>query len=424
MMTTVTEISLDGRKRGGISGFSMILAATAVAGVASYAVTWLVPHAIGLSRYAAFAIFWAFLYLVVGALSGIQQEVARATSLAEPPHRPSTPRARNFAVVSGVGMFLLITLSSPLWSARVFAAGDGGLVWPLAVGTSSYVVVAVLAGSLYGLSKWRPVAVMIAIDALLRLLAIAVVLAFTQDALALAWAVAFPFPMAVLIVWPFVRRSVVGRLHLDVGYRDLTWNVLRTVLAAASTGVMVSGFPLLLGLTSGGVSKTVVGLFILTITLTRAPLIVVAMSLQSYFIVLFRDSGSAFWRRFLAIEAVLIGGGAVLVPLGWWLGPIVFSFLFPGQPSPDGPLIALIVVSSALVGAMCVTAPAVLARSKHSVYSAGWVAGALVTIATLLLPLDFASRTVWALLAGPIVGLLVHLSYLAAPGLLSRRGRI
>jgi hypothetical protein len=73
---------------------------------------------------------------------------------------------------------------------------------------------------------------------------------------------------------------------------------------------------------------------------------------------------------------------------------------------------------------MCVTAPAVLARSKHSVYSAGWVAGALVTIATLLLPLDFASRTVWALLAGPIVGLLVHLGYLAAPGLLSRRGRI
>jgi O-antigen/teichoic acid export membrane protein len=424
-MTTVTESGPDDGKRRGISGFSIILSATVVAGVASYAVTWLVPHVIGLSGYAVFAIFWAFLYLVVGALSGIQQEVARATSRAESAHRPGIPRARNFAIVSCVCLLLLITLSSPLWSARVFAAGDQGLVWPLAVGTSSYLVVAALAGSLYGISRWRPLGVLIAIDALLRLLAIAVVLAFTHDVVALAWAVAFPFPLAPLIVWPFIRRSVVGRLQLDVGYRDLSWNVLRTVLAAASTGVMVSGFPLLLGLTSRGVSTAVVGLFILTITLTRAPLIIVAMSLQSYFTVLFRDShGRAFWRRFLLIEAVIIAGGAVLAPLGWWLGPAVFSFLFPGKPTPDGPLIALVVLSSALVGAMCVTAPAVLARSQHVVYSAGWVAGALATIATLLLPIDFASRTVAALLAGPTVGLLVHLSYLAAPSLLSRRARI
>jgi hypothetical protein len=295
------------------------------------------------------------------------------------------------------------------------------MVWPLAIGTSTYVVVAALAGSLYGISQWRPLAAMIAIDALLRLLAVGVVLAFTHDVVALAWAAAFPFPVALLVVWPFIRHSVVGRLHMDVGYRDLSWNVLRTVLAAASTGVMVSGFPLLLGLTSGGVSKTVVGLFILTITLTRAPLIIVAMSLQSYFTVLFRDSGSAFWRRFLGVEAVIFGGGAVLAPLGWWLGPPVFAFLFPGKPTPDGPLIALIVVSSALVGAMCVTAPAVLARSQHVVYSAGWVAGALTTIATLLLPLDFTSRTVAALLAGPIVGLLVHGTYLVAPRVLSLR---
>jgi hypothetical protein len=137
------------------------------------------------------------------------------------------------------------------------------------------------------------------------------------------------------------------------------------------------------------------------------------MALQSYFIVLFRNHAQTFWQKFFLLETVVVAAGIVLGVLGWWLGPSVFTVLFPGQQPPQGWLIAALVASSALVGALCVTAPAVLARAKHSIYTAGWMAAAVTTIVCLLVPLPLTSRTVLALAIGPLAGLAVHIMYLA-----------
>ena len=394
-----------------LSGFSLILIATAVSGIASYVVTWLVPRQVGFAHYAPFAVFWSFLYLVVGTLSGIQQEVTRATAPVSTASGQAH-RARNFAVVAGLVVFVLVIATAPAWAQSTFADAEWSLVWPLAVGTSSYVFVAVLAGSLYGLSRWLPLAMMMTTDAILRLAAVSIVLIFTKDVVALAWAVALPFPGAILLLWLFIRRSVAGRTAMDVGYGALTWNVARTIVAAASMSAMVSGFPFLLSVTSAGQPPALVGLFILSITLTRAPLIVVTMSLQSYFVVTFRSRATRFRREFLKLQAIVAVAGVVFAALGWAIGPAVFGILFPGQALPDGWFIAVLVASSALVGALCISAPAVLARSQHLVYSAGWVLAAMVTIIALLLPFDFTTRTVISLLVGPAVGLVVHAIYL------------
>jgi len=65
----------------------------------------------------------------------------------------------------------------------VFPGEGWSLVWPLAVGTASFVMVAVLCGALYGLSRWVSLALMMITDALLRLIAIAVVCAMVSYAL-------------------------------------------------------------------------------------------------------------------------------------------------------------------------------------------------------------------------------------------------
>jgi hypothetical protein len=399
----------NGSVRRRPSSFELILVATVIAGIASYGVTIIVPGRIGLAAYSVFAVFWAALYLVVGALSGVQQEITRGTHRVAVGSDPQANRSRNLALVAAAVVFVVVIASSPLWAEAVFPSAGYALVWPLAVGTASYVLVAVAAGSLYGLAGWLSAALMISVDAVLRLVAILVVLAFTHDLVALAWAVVLPFPIALAVLWPVIRRSVVGHAQLDVGYRAVTWNVLRTVVAAASTGVMVSGFPLLLGITSPREPAALLGLFVLAITLTRAPLIVVAMSLQSYFTVTFRDAGPAFWRQFVKLLGLIAAAGGGLAILGC---PAVFAFLFPGRLVPEGLFIAGLVISSAMVGAMCVSAPAVLARSQHFVYSLGWVVGAFATIGALLLPLDFTARTMTALFAGPTLGLFVHLGYL------------
>lgn len=395
-----------------LDGFVLIVVATVITGVAGYLVTWLVYRQIGPAPYALFAIFWAALYLVIGGLSGIQQEITRATHTVEFGSRTRPSRARNFAAVVAIVVFVGVIATATLWVEPVFPQVGWPLVWPLAVGAASYVLVATLCGSLYGVTQWRSLALMISVDGLLRLAMFVAGLAITHDIVVLAWIVALPFPLAVMLLWPVIRKEFVGRSELDVGYRVLTWNVSRTVLASISTAVLVSGFPLLLGVTAQAEDPALVGELIFTITLTRAPLIVTVMSLQSYFIVRFRDQPGTWWRTFLGAQGVVIVGAVVLATLGWWLGPAVFSWVSGAPVSLDGTIIAILVASSALVAALCISAPAVLARSQHFVYSLGWVAAAVVTIVVMVMPMDFLMRVSLALLIGPVAGLIVHLAWL------------
>jgi hypothetical protein len=395
----------------GASGVTLILGATVVSGVAAYVVTWLVPHEIGLAHYALFAVFWSFLYLVVGTLSGLQQEVARSTRPAVVFAQRPVARATVFGGAAAFTVFAIILATAPAWVDGIFPSERWALVWPLAVGTASYALVAVFCGTLYGVERWLPLAVMVSVDAVLRLVFIGVALLVTTDIPTLAWAAAIPFPLTLIIVGLLLARTLRGRSGLDAGYRVLTWNVSRTIVAAASTSAMVSGFPLLLGLTSHGEKASLVGLYILSITLTRAPLIVVAMSLQSYFVVTFRTRSATFWRNFLRLQGLVLGAGAILALAGWVVGPAVFAFLFRGS-HPDGWFIAVLVASSALVGSLCISAPAVLARGQHFIYAAGWFVAAVLTVLSLLLPFDLTTRTVLALLIGPVAGVLIHGAYL------------
>ena len=75
----VTDRSADEEVDQKSSGFILIVAATGIVGIAGYVITWLVPAVIGVAPYAVFAVFWSFIFLVAAALSGIQQEVTRAT---------------------------------------------------------------------------------------------------------------------------------------------------------------------------------------------------------------------------------------------------------------------------------------------------------------------------------------------------------
>jgi hypothetical protein len=398
------------------SGLTQIIVATAIAGVAGYVILWLVPARIGGEDYKVFAVFWAAMYLVVGALSGIQQEVTRAARpVALPAEGAPAPRvgsARVFGLLSAGAVLALVVVSAPLWVMRVFPEEGWAMVAPLAVGTASYVLVATLSGSLYGVQAWRAVAGLIAVDALLRLVSVGVTSLVTDNLVALAWAAALPFIVTLGVLWPGIRQVIVGKSQLDVRYGRLTWNVSRTLLASASSAALVSGYPLLLSLTAPEAPPALLASLFLTITLTRAPLIVVTMSLQGYLIVRFRDE-ARFRATFLSIMAALAASGVVLAVLGWLLGP--------GEPVLDGGFFAVLVGSSVLVAALCVSAPAVLSRGRHMSYSLGWFAAAVVTVLALLLPLDLLTRTALSLVAGPAAGLLVNMVTLLT---MSRRARM
>lgn len=386
----------------------LILGATLISGIVSYVITWLVPWAVGFEAYAAFALYWSALYLLIGTLSGVQQEITRATVIQlAPSGEPNRARGFGLAAIGLVGVGVLIT--GLAWAPLVFPNSGWALALPIAVGTAGYVAVAVLSGTLYGLARWGWIAAFVLIDALLRLALVALALLFTQDVLVLAWTVALPFPAVFLLLWPALRRRVVGKAQLDVGYRQLASNVLHTVAGAAATAVMVSGFPLFLGVTSQPVSAAVLGMVILAVTFVRAPLVVVAMSLQSYLVLRFREHPPT--RRLGVLAAVVaLVGGAALALAGALMGPPVFAWLFPAEPVPDAGFIAALCGSSVLVAALYITGSGVLAAGQHRVYLAGWLTGAVATVVLLLVPGEIVTRSVIALLVAPALGVAVHIA--------------
>lgn len=396
------------------SGVGPIGVATIVAGLAGYAVTWVVFRALGAADYSVFAVFWAITYLLVGALSGIQQEVTRATRR-RPDSAPAPATARDFAVLTSGVVLVVVLVATPLWTGLAFPGESWHLVLPLAAATASYAVVAVAAGVLSGLAVWRVVALMVVLDGLLRLALVSLAALLWPDPAVLGWAVALPFPISVVVAWLVARRRLVGRFVLDVSLRTLTWNVSRTVVAAAATGILVSGFPFVLRLTSHEVPAERLGVVILALTLVRAPLIISAMSLQSLFIVRFREAPDPR-TGVLALLGLVAGGGLVLAVLGWLVGPAVFLLLFGPEAVVDGGFVAVIALSSTLIAAMFVTGPALLAPGRHTAYTGGWVLAAAASVLLLLLPIPFDARLAVAVIGAPALGVVMHAVGLARLG--------
>jgi hypothetical protein len=391
-----------------------VLAATGIAGIAGYAVTFIIFRGVGSAEYALFAVFWGAMYLVVGGLSGIQQEIARATRPVDPSMQSRSRRARNFAVVATAVVAVLVAVIGFTSADTVFSARGPELVAPLAIAAGSYVVVAVLSGSLYGVGQWGSLAAMIAADGILRLGLAVIGVLISADIVVLAWMVALPFPLATMLLWPSIRRRFVGTSDIDVGYQQLTWNVARTILAASSTAVLVSGFPLVIGIAGAERPAAEVGQIIFVLTLVRAPLVVSVMSLQSYLVVRFRDAPSLGRLFFVATGSIV---AATLILL---LGAVI-----AGQPVIDvvsgevsvipAESLAIFVLSSGLVALLTVTGAALLGRSRHRAYSLGWLAAAMVSVTAILSIPDFSVALFVSVIAGPAAGLAAHVLALAIP---------
>lgn len=407
-MAESAEVNRQSRR-----GLAFILAATVIAGVAGYLVTWVVYRAVGSADYEQFAVFWSAFFLLVGAFAGVQQEYARATTARAKSTAPASSRgrARVFALITAVVVMVVAFATTPLWMPLVFLGG--WLVWafPLALGIAASIVMSATAGSLYGVASWRLIAALIAFDGLLRLALIGVGLLANWPVATLAWLVVLPIPAALGLFSVALIRQLRGKSQLDVGYRGLSWNVARTVLASLSMGILVSGFPVVLGATSRGVDLATLGDLIFAITLARAPLIVSVMALQSFLVVQFRNRRGGSTRLLLRIVglvvAVTVAASLLAVPLG---APVLDAVA--GRPVVFDPwLVPILVASSGAVALLQVTGSYLLGDAHHAAYSIGLVVAAVATLGLLLVPLDLVARVELALIVAPILGLLTHLGF-------------
>jgi hypothetical protein len=359
-----------------------------------------------------FAAFWASLFLVVGSLGGVQQELTRATRPLSSAAEEKVSSVLVFALSIATLVAMLIMATSGVWALDLFGDQWLLLVFPFAAGAAFYVVVATLAGTLFGLSKWNFVALMVAIDGLLRLVLLVAALQFTKDVAVLAWCVILPFPLAILIVWPLARKSVIGKSFIDVNIKNLTWNISRTVLASISSSLIISGLPLLIVLASDGDDLSYLGQLIFAVTVLRAPIIVIAISLQNYLVLRFRDTDKRSLRNPLLVQIAVSVFTATAAFFAYLIGPEILGII-TGEPFLlERETMALIIISSGLVASIVVAGAAILSKGKHFFFSLGWVVSALATVVAIMVPGTLDQRVLSAILIGPLIGLLVTNGFL------------
>ena len=185
--------------------------------------------------------------------------------------------------------------------------------------------------------------------------------------------------------------------------------------AAGANAILVMGFPVLLRLTSTELGARG-GVIILAVTLTRAPVLVPLMTMQGNLIAHFVDERTNRLRALIGPSWVLGGIGAVGVLAASLVGPWLLRVAFGSQYDAGSALLAWLTAAAVAIGMLMLTGAAVVAAKLHRAYALGWVGATLASGLLLLLPLPLETRTVVALLCGPLVGIAVHLVALARAG--------
>ncbi|WP_099025196.1 hypothetical protein [Mycolicibacterium palauense] len=393
--------------------------ATAVSALCGYAVLYLAARELNPSGFSVFGVFWGAFGLATGAAFGLLQESTRAirtSRVSLPGASRSGPVTRPLRVAAVVAVVAAVTVavSALLWGPHVFVESTGLSVLLLSVGLAGFCVHATLLGVLAGDNRWSQYGILMVTDAVTRVL-VAAAAAAGWGLVGFLWATVGGAAGWLLLLATSPTTRAAARVVVYEDTRSFLSGASHSVAAAAASAVLVMGFPVLLKATSGELGAAG-GVVILAVTLTRAPLLVPLTAMQGNLIAHFVDQRRHRLRA-LTVPVVLVTVlGAVGVVLAGWVGPWLLRTGFGADYRASGALLAWLTAAAVAIALLTVTGAATVAASRHRAYSAGWISATVVATAVLMLPLPLETRTVLALLCGPLLGICVHLAALARIG--------
>ncbi|WP_448505602.1 hypothetical protein [Mycolicibacterium thermoresistibile] len=395
--------------------------ATALSALCGYAVMYLAARDLAPEGFSVFGVFWGAFGLVTGAANGLLQEATREVRAAR--HSGGRPSRRThpmrIAALVAVLAAVAIIGTAPLWAAHVFAAARPLSVLLLAAGVAGFCLHATLLGMLAGVNRWAQYGSLMVTDAAIRVVVAVLTFAVGWGLVGFLWAtVAGALAwLIMLLVSPAARHA--ARLRTPGGAMTFLRGASHSIAAAGASAVLVMGFPVLLKATYGDLGATG-GVVILAVMLTRAPLLIPLTAMQGNLIAHFVDERTRRLRALLAPAAVVAGVGAVGVVAAGLVGPWLLRVAFGPEYRADGALLAWLTAAATSIALLTVTGAATVAAALHRAYAIGWVSATVVSTLLLLTPLSLETRTVVALLCGPLVGIGVHLAALtrAAPNTL------
>ena len=395
--------------------------ATVITAVCGYAVLYLAARDLGPAGFAVFGVFWGAFGLVTGAANGLLQEATRevrasagATDTMNPPDTmngaPDAPRTRPMRVAAGVGIAAaaVIAATSPLWAPHVFAESRALSVLLLAVGLAGFCLHATLLGMLAGAGRWTQYGSLMVTDAVIRVMVAAMAFLLGWGLAGFLWATVAGALAWLLLLAVSATVRTAASVQTAGGVATFLRGAGHSIAAAGASAVLVMGFPVLLKATSGELGAEG-GVVILAVTLTRAGLLVPLTAMQGNLIAHFVDTRAARLRALLAPAAVIGVVGVLGVLAAGLVGPWLMRVAFGAQYQTSGALLAWLTAGAVSIALLTLTGAATVAAALHRAYSLGWVGATAAAAVMLMLPFELQTRTVVALLCGPLVGIAVHL---------------
>ena len=394
-------------------GATSVGIASVVAGVSGLLVIMLVPRIFSTEDQATFLTFWSLLFAVFGVIGGVQNETTRAVRSATTATVPrGAPRVVPVGLGIGLVLAVVVAATSPVWSPALFDAYRPGLVGVVTVAVLLFSGHSAVAGALSGRGSWATYSTLVASEASVRLLLVVVTWALGLELFGAEAATGAAAGVWLLVV--LLRRDARASLdaRADVTLAPLLRHTGHAMIAAASSATIVVGFPVALRLTTDPLVYAQAAPLILAITLTRAPLLMPLNAYQGVAIAHFLDNRHRGPAVLLRLGAMVMGVAVVGAGLAAVVGPWIMRTVTTHEV--QGWVLACLTLDAGLLALVTLTGAAVLALGRHAAYATGWFVASAVTVATLFFPASIEVRTVLALTAGPVAGLVVHLSQVAA----------
>ncbi len=388
--------------------------ATVLSALCGYAVLYLAARDLEPAGFSVFGVFWGAFGLVTGAAFGLLQEATREVRSARYTEIVQGPRTHPLRVAAmvGVAAAIVIAVSAPLWAGHVFVQSRWLSVALLCVGLAGFCLHATLLGMLAGMNRWTQYGALMVTDAALRVAVAAATFAVGWGLVGYLWAtVAGAIAWLIMLIASPTTRAA-AQLLTPGGTATFLRGASHSIAAAGASAILVMGFPVLLKATSGDLGATG-GVVILAVTLTRAPLLVPLTAMQGNLIAHFVDQRMQRLRALVTPAAVVTGLGLIGVMLAWVFGPWLLREGFGSDYRADGALLAWLTAAAIAIALLTLTGAAAVAAALHRAYSVGWVSATVASALLLMLPLSLETRTVIALLCGPLVGMAVHMGALA-----------
>jgi O-antigen/teichoic acid export membrane protein len=393
--------------------------ATVVSAVFGYLVLYLAARDLEPAGFSVFAVFWGAFGLLAGAANGLLQESTREVRQAQlamvdllgPVLEGPRIHPMRVAVLVGIGSAAVVVATAPLWSGHVFADSRLLSVGLLAAGIAGFCLHATLLGVLAGVNRWSQYGTLIIGDATGRVVVATTTFLVGWGLVGYLWAtVAGSIAwLALLVVSPATRAAT----RWPTPGTTLTFlrGASHSIAAAGASAILIMGFPVLLKATSPDLGAAG-GVVILAVTLTRAPLLVPLTAMQGNLIAHFVDQRAARMKALVTPALVVAGLGLLAVFVAGLAGPWLLQFAFGPQYRAGGAVLAWFTGAAIAIALLTLTGAATVAAAMHRAYAAGWISATVASALLLLLPTPLETRTVVALLCGPLVGIVVHLAAL------------